>query len=130
MGREHRAVDLLVPRASHLRGGVMGIKGARYSDDVSGLAADIVETFEDLGAGSSKKMFGGAGIFIDGSMFALIDSDAQLHFKVDDSNRARFEAAGAEKHGRMPYYAVPADVLEDGEALLDWARVSAAIALG
>ena len=108
----------------------MGIKGARYSDDVGGYAAELVESLGELGDVSWKKMFGGAGIFIDGSMFALIDSDAQLHLKVDDSNRARFEAAGSEKHGRMPYYTAPADILEDGAALLEWARASAAIARG
>lgn len=106
----------------------MGLKGARYSDQVGGFADELVEGFEILGSVSWKKMFGGAGIFVDGSMFALIDSDSQLHLKVDDTNREAFELAGVEKHGRMPYYAVPADVLEDDDALLEWARRSAAIA--
>jgi len=106
----------------------MGMTGARYSDDVGAFATELVESFGDLGEVSWKKMFGGAGVFVDGSMFALIDSDAQLHLKVDDSNRAQFEAAGSEKHGRMPYYAAPADVLEDESRLLDWARISAEIA--
>jgi len=108
----------------------MGIRGARYSDDVGGYAADLVESLRDLGDVSWKKMFGGAGVFIDGSMFALIDSDVQLHLKVDDSNRARFEAAGSGKHGRMPYYTAPADILEDDAQLLEWARGSAEIARG
>lgn len=106
----------------------MGLKGARYSEQVGEFAAELVEELDSLGAVSWRKMFGGAGVFVDGSMFALIDSDARLHLKVDDSNRAQFEAAGSEKHGRMPYYSVPADVLEDDAVLLEWARGSAAIA--
>ncbi len=108
----------------------MGLKGARYSDQVGEFADELVEGFGDLGDVSWRKMFGGVGVFVDGSMFALIDSDAQLHLKVDDTNRESFESAGAEKHGRTPYYAVPAAVLEDETTLLEWARRSAAIATG
>lgn len=106
----------------------MGISGARYSDHVGSFAEELVDELGALGELSWKKMFGGAGIFVDGSMFALINSDAELHLKVDDSNRAQFEAAGTERHARMPYYAVPADILEDPEQLLEWARGSASIA--
>jgi len=106
----------------------MGASGARYSDEVGGFAAELVESLSELGDVSWKKMFGGAGIFIGGSMFALVDSDAQLHLKVNDSNRAQFETAGSEKHGRMPYYTAPADILEDPALLLEWARTSATIA--
>ncbi len=108
----------------------MGLKGARYSEDVGEFATELVESFGDLGDVSWKKMFGGAGIFVGGSMFALIDSDAQLHLKVDGSNRAQFESAGSAKHGRMPYYAAPAEVIEDESQLLEWARTSAGIATG
>ena len=108
----------------------MGQQGSRYSEQVGEFAAELVEELGPLGDLSWKKMFGGAGVFVDGSMFALIDSDARLHLKVDDSNRARFEEAGSEKHGRMPYYSVPADVLEDDARLLEWGRASAEIARG
>ena len=106
----------------------MGIKGARYSDQLGTFAEELTEELGSLGDLSWKKMFGGAGVFIDGSMFALIDPDAQLHLKVDETNRAQFEAAGSEKHARMPYFSVPADILEDDEQLLEWARQSAGIA--
>lgn len=108
----------------------MGIRGARYSDAVGGFAEELIETLDSLGAVSWKKMFGRAGIFADGSMLALIDADAQLHLKVDDANRARFEAAGSEKHARMPNFSVPPDVREDVRQLLEWARRSATIAIG
>lgn len=106
----------------------MGQQGAKYSEAVGEFAGELVAVFDGLGDVSWKKMFGGAGVFVDGAMFALIDSNAQLHLKADDTNRGQFEAAGSQKHGRMPYYAVPGDILEDDAALLDWARASAAIA--
>jgi len=76
---------------------------------------------------SSRSMFGGYGIFAGGNMFALVSGSA-LFFKVDDSNQARYDEAGSTPYGRMPYYRVPADVLEDHPRFLDWARTSIAVA--
>jgi len=55
-------------------------------------------------------------------MFGLINSDGLEPLKVTDANRERFEAVGADKHGRMPYSEVPSDVLGDSEALNEWAK--------
>jgi DNA transformation protein len=99
-----------------------------HPDHVGALAAEVAETLRDLGDVSWRKMFGGAGLYLGGAMFALVDPDAQLHLKVDDTNRARFEAAGSERFRRMPYYAVPAEVLDDPALLLEWAAESAAVA--
>ena len=108
----------------------MGDADARYSEVVGAFADELLETFAPLGEVSWKKMFGGAGVFVDGSMFGLMDSDAQLHLKADDSNREQFEAAGSVKHGRMPYFSVPPEVLDDDDTLMSWARTSAEIAKG
>ena len=77
----------------------------------------------------ARSMFGGHGIYLDGTMFGLVASDT-LYLKVDDTNRERFEAAGMGpfmydgKKGpvAMSYYETPPDALEDAEALLPWAR--------
>ena len=60
--------------------------------------------------------------------FGLIANDI-LYFKVDDSNRERYIAARAspfcpygEDDYSMSYYEVPADILEDHEAVTQWAR--------
>lgn len=73
-------------------------------------------------------MFGGAGLYCDGLFFALVADDV-LYFKVDDSNRADYEAAGMgpfkpfpDKQGVMQYYEVPIDVLENRQTLRDWAE--------
>lgn len=80
-----------------------------------------------LGAVSSRSMFGGYGLFHEGTMFALI-SGAGLFFKVDDSNRSIYEQAGSKQYKAMPYYQAPAEVLADAGKLLDWAKASVAAA--
>ena len=75
---------------------------------------------------TSRPMFGGYGIFQDGDMFALIAGSA-LFFKVDDSNLAAYEQAGSTRYKPMPYYSVPADVMEDTDKFNEWAATSIAI---
>ncbi|MBI1209114.1 MAG: transcriptional regulator [Azospirillum sp.] len=72
-------------------------------------------------------MFGGHGIYCDGTMFALI-ADDMLYFKVDDSNRPRYAALGlqpfkpfADRPTVMSYYPVPFEVLEDPDEVFIWA---------
>lgn len=82
---------------------------------------------------SARNMFGGTGIYADGLFFALIADDV-LYFKVDDSNRADFEAAGCgpfrpyDDDRTMSYYEVPADMLEDADALRPWVEAALAVA--
>ena len=82
----------------------------------------------------ARGMFGGVGIYAGDLFFALIDDDT-LYFKVDDSNRPGFEARGmgpfrpyGDEGEVMQYYAVPADLLEDPEALRPWAEQAIAVA--
>jgi len=88
----------------------------------------IVDQLEQLGWVTVKKMFGGVSIYYDGLIFGLLADDV-LYFKVDDSNRSNYESAGMKpfrpfesKPMIMPYYEVPANILEDREQLADWAR--------
>jgi DNA transformation protein len=71
----------------------------------------------------ARNMFGGVGLYAGDLFFALMDDDV-LYLKVDDVNRPWFEARGLEPfqpYGEggevMQYYEVPADLLEDAEAL-------------
>jgi DNA transformation protein len=89
----------------------------------------ILEQMADIDDVSSKSMFGGFGIYHGGKMFALITSDDLLHLKVDDHNRARFEAQGCTQFHNMLYYSAPAEVIEDPEALAEWAQPSIEAAL-
>lgn len=75
---------------------------------------------------TSRRMFGGVGVYSDGIFFAVMD-DETLYLKVDDTNRPDFEAIGTgpfrpfgeDKQG-MQYYELPADLLEDPDQLRPW----------
>jgi len=81
-----------------------------------------------------KSMFGGVGLYSGDHFFAFIDNDA-LFFKVDDSNRPEFIAArmkawspfedGKEATG---YYELPAELLEDPDAMKPWVEKAIAVA--
>ena len=100
--------------------------------------AYVLEQLGDIGAVEARRMFGGAGIYCRGVMFALVADDV-LYLKVDDSNRADFEDAGAapfrpypDRPGQttvMSYYEVPADVLEARASLTAWAQTALRVAI-
>ena len=94
----------------------------------------LQDQLSDIGGVENKKMFGGIGFFKEGLMFGMIGSDA-FRLKVDESNQSDFEAHGMKPHYSeskkkgMPYWEVPAAVIEDKEALTQWANKSFEIAL-
>jgi DNA transformation protein len=96
----------------------------------------ILEQLAGAGRVTSRAMFGGVGLYLDGLFFALIDDDT-LYFKADEASRRRYEAAGSRPfcpdpsrpEQAMGYWQVPADVLEDPEALVEWAREAQGVAL-
>jgi len=99
------------------------------SDDYLGYA---LERLGVIGPVSSKRMFGGAGIYSGGVCFALVADDT-LYLKVDDSNRDDYVSAGARAFSpfgtySMSYYELPADVLDDDAMLAEWAGRSIAAA--
>ena len=83
---------------------------------------------------TARSMFGGVGIYSNGVFFALIADDT-LYLKATDANRGAFEAAGCEPfrpyddERTMQYYALPADALEDADALAPWVDGALAAAL-
>lgn len=83
---------------------------------------------------TSRRMFGGVGLYAYDLFFGLIDDDV-LYLKVDDSNRGEYEARGSQpfkpfpdRSSTMQYYAVPADVLEDQDELVAWTRKALSVA--
>lgn len=82
-----------------------------------------------------RAMFGGIGLYAGDVFFGIVAAD-RLYFKVDDSNRAVYEAAGMEpfmpypgKSMTMSYYQVPVRVLEDADELAAWANASVRVAV-
>jgi DNA transformation protein len=106
----------------------MGEKNAKLAQQSSEACERVVKALASLGDLSSKKMFGGYGIFESGVMFALVNSQGEVYFKADETNRARFQEIDANQHGRMPYFQIPDKILEDQPALLEWARSSLVVA--
>ncbi len=51
----------------------------------------LIEQMAGFGPVTIRPMFGGAGVYRDGLMFALID-DEVLYLKADETSRAAFEA--------------------------------------
>jgi DNA transformation protein len=89
----------------------------------------VKDQMERLGNISIRRMFGGAGIYCERHFFAIVVEDV-LYFKVDDSNRQDYQAAGMEpfayttdhKQITMNYYEVPIDILENKDRLRIWAQ--------
>lgn len=106
----------------------MGEKGAGQTQEGAEAAESIVADLSPLGDVTAKKMFGGHGVFCEGVMFALIDSGGTMHLRADESTQARFAEAGSTKHGRMPYWSVPASVLDSEDEMLNWAKQSLDVA--
>jgi DNA transformation protein len=96
----------------------------------------VREQLAGLGGVSSRRMFGGAGLYCDELFFALVDNDT-LYLRVNDANRAHYTTRGMAQFRPYPdspqlsmsYYEAPADVLEDAAALVAWARRSVAAAM-
>jgi DNA transformation protein len=98
--------------------------------------AYILEQLEGLGGLRSRRMFSGVGLYSGELFFALIHDDT-LFFKSDSTNSAEYIARKMPRFMPFPdrpeavmaYYQVPADIIEDAESLIAWARKSVAVAL-
>ena len=97
----------------------------------------IKEQLSDFGPVTVRRMFGGAGIFQDGLMFALI-ADETLYLKADSVSQSEFEAlklpaftyaAKGEKKIVMAYWRAPEACLDDRDEMTIWARKAFAAAL-
>ena len=96
----------------------------------------VLETMSHWGQVSSRKMFGGYGLYREGVMFALI-ADEVLYLKVDAVSVGQFEQAGsvpfvyqsATRTVQMSYWSAPAESLESPAEMRDWCRLAYAAAL-
>ena len=92
----------------------------------------ILEQLERLGPVRMRGMFGGSGVYLDDLMFGVIFGET-LYFKVDDRNRADYEAEDMGPFtfemkngdiGQLHYYEVPERLYDDADELVEWARKS------
>ncbi|HLK69815.1 MAG TPA: TfoX/Sxy family protein [Bryobacteraceae bacterium] len=93
----------------------------------------ILDWLSPLGEITHRKMMGGAVLYCDGTVFALL-AESTLHLKVDDVTRPRFQALGLkpfqpfpDNPGTMQYYPPPAEFFEDADVMLEWGREAVAV---
>jgi len=97
----------------------------------------VLDQLHGLGKVMARPMFGGVGLYNGDLFFALIDKGT-LYFKVNDATRPRYVALGMKPFCPYPndpsremggYFEVPADILEDPEELVTWAKQASDVAL-
>ena len=102
---------------------------------MSDFIAYLHELFADFGPVSTRKMFGGHGVFHDGLMIGLV-ADDELYLKADKISAPTFAAEGStpfvygkgSKQVQMSYYRAPAEALDDPAEMLPWAQLAFAAA--
>ena len=101
-----------------------------------GLVEWVAECLEPVGMVSMRPMMGGATLYLDGTVFAII-ADDDLWFKADQASDAQWDEIGAErftydmggKTGTMNYRRAPTDVHDDPDAMRQWAKLGLAAGL-
>jgi DNA transformation protein len=91
----------------------------------------VMELFAPMGPVNVRRMFGGAGVFKDGLMFALLSDDV-IYLKTDAALRAVLEAEGCApflwtrpsdgKVTDMGYVSLPPDAMDEPDLASDWGR--------
>lgn len=98
----------------------------------NGLVQWVEEALEPLGHVSMRRMMGGATLYLDGTVFAIV-SDDQLWFKADTVSDPLWDEAGCERFtyqmgegrsGSMNYRRAPDDVYDDTDTLRQWAMLA------
>ena len=90
----------------------------------------IAELFSSYGLVTVRRMFGGAGVFADGLMIALV-VDGTIFFKADEHDIPDFEREGLRPFGYetkagtrtlTSYWRMPERLYDDPDELAGWAR--------
>ena len=96
----------------------------------------LKEMMSGIGPITSRRMFGGYGIFHDGLMFGLVADDV-LYLKADKQSAQQFVELGLDafeytKKGKvmkMSYYRAPEAMLDDPDEASRWTSIAYEAAL-
>lgn len=96
---------------------------------------EIRELFSAFGPVSVRRMFGGAGLYAEGAMFAL-QLRGEIFLKADDATIPALQAEGStpfvyQARGRrvvMSFWRLPDRLLDDPEDLANFARAALQVA--
>ena len=89
------------------------------------------ELLDPLGHVTTRAMFGGHGLYLDGIIVGIVD-DGRLYLKADAISEPLFAAAGCAAFvypGRngpmaMSYWTVPDEAMDSAAAMAPWARLA------
>jgi DNA transformation protein len=87
----------------------------------------VLEQMVEAKGLKTRAMFGGHGLYIGSAFFGIVHRGA-LYLRTDEASRLAYMKAGSRPfnpRGQKElhrYYEVPADILEDSEELLIWAK--------
>jgi DNA transformation protein and related proteins len=96
----------------------------------------VSELFAQFRPVSVRRLFGGAGLYADGVMFAILSRDV-IYLKADDETRAAFEQEGCmpfsyqakgARRAIMSFWRMPERLYDDPEELAVWAARALAVA--
>ena len=101
----------------------------------AGLIAWVEEAMAPIGTLTKRAMMGGATLYVDGTIFAIVAAEGGLWLKADAASDAEWDAAGCERFsyifddgrtGTMNYRRAPDDVYDDADELRRWAILALA----
>jgi DNA transformation protein len=101
----------------------------------TGLVEWVQEALEPLGSMTMRRMMGGATLYLDGTIFAIVVED-EIWFKADAESNALWDEAGHTERftvtfkdgtvDMMNYRRAPTDVYDDVDAMREWATLGIA----
>ena len=100
------------------------------------LIAHLHDLLDDVGKVTTRAMFGGHGVYLDGALIGVVIEEG-LYLKVDSETRLHFEAAGSQPYVylgheqpiTMSYWSVPDEAMDSPQAMRPWAQLAYAAAL-
>ena len=93
----------------------------------------ILDLFAGVGPIRIKRMFGGAGVYLDDACFAIVFRSEEIMMRGDAEVGPKYEAEGSsqwiyenERRGpvAMPYWRLPDSAQDDPDEAAAWARLS------
>jgi DNA transformation protein len=93
----------------------------------SGFVEFVRDQLSDLGSVTVRTMFGGHGFYCAGAFFGIV-FQGRVYFRADAETKKQYCARGMTPFRPSPkqtlknYYEVPADVLEDPDLAVAWAK--------
>lgn len=96
------------------------------SSTIDGFRDFVLDQLTDLPGLTVRAMFGGYGLYHRSMFFGIIHR-GRLYFKVTAATTLRYKNYGMKafrpnsKQTLKSFYEVPVDILEDAEALTEWA---------